>query len=347
MVVTCGQGWCFVVYLIVCLHVASQSKDWGTYAVACRAWNASSQDSTRQYLPGWQLKQLCICSHVQLQGNSDSPPQIGAYLSYQGFPVRFVWGRRLNLFSLNFCPLDIELQVVFVPLLGVTFLVTARCQLSIEQLSWYPSFIYVIDMAEPVKLSLDYLSFNAYRASSTENFLIPTRESIWLTEGSMCETPPAAWYVSGTGSMFHSCIGVKEGLMFYKLSSLIDRWMSLCCKTFAQNLPSAQLAFWIWAATSLSRDPLMYIVLSSYVKESMFFQLCAINGDAWLSKDTVWSRLEEDFCLPEADHQTKHLQCFSKSVDDCFEVVFLMDHQVAVISKRYFSNKSLQCLFLL
>ena len=146
-------------------------------------------------------------------------------------------------------------------------------------------------MTEPVKLSLDYLSFNAYRASSTENFLIPTRESIWLTKGSMCETPSAAWYVSGTGSMFHSCIVVKEGLMFYKLSSLIDRWMSLCCKTFVQNLPSAQLAFWIWAATSLSRDPLMYIVLSSYVKESMFFSTMCYQ---W------WCMAVKGHCLEQA-----------------------------------------------
>ena len=46
-------------------------------------------------------------------------------------------------------------------------------------------------------------------------------------------------------------------------------------------------------------------------KRVIAFQLCAISGDAWLSTDTVWRRLEQDFCLPLADHQAKRqFQCY-------------------------------------
>ena len=51
----------------------------------------------------------------------------------------------------------------------------------------------------------------------------------------------------------------------------MDRQLSQCCRTFVQSLPSAWLVFWIRAVISLLKDPLLDIVLSRFLKESMFF----------------------------------------------------------------------------
>ena len=84
-------------------------------------------------------------------------------------------------------------------------------------------------------------------------------------------------------------------------------------------------------------------MLDIVFKRVNIFQLCAIDDIAWLSRDTVWSRLE-DICLPEADCQVKHLGCFGKSDDSCLEVILLMGNEGKVISKQHFGNKSLQDL---
>ena len=77
-------------------------------------------------------------------------------------------------------------------------------------------------------------------------------------------------------------------------------------------------------------------------KKVKVFQLCAINGDAQLSRDTVWSKVEEDLHLPQAECKAKHLGCFDKSVDDCLEMAFMIGHESTFISKQCFSNKPLQ-----
>ena len=151
VVISCGPGWCFIIYSTVYLHVASQPKGWGTYVVVYWAWNASCWDRSW----GSSVSVVtCNCKAMAMV-----LLEVGACLSYQGLPYRFAWSRGLKLFGLNFFPLDIELHIVLVPLLWAIILAAARCQMPIEQLLWYSSFIHVSHVARPMKLSLDYLSF--------------------------------------------------------------------------------------------------------------------------------------------------------------------------------------------
>ncbi|KAK3783322.1 hypothetical protein RRG08_044331 [Elysia crispata] len=63
-------------------------------------------------------------------------------------------------------------------------------------------------------------------------------------------------------------------------------------------------------------------------------ELDTVNGDCWLGSCCVWNWLEQDFCFPRTDCQSKQFSRICEAVDNDLKVALLVYHEGIVICKH-------------
>ena len=231
-------------------------------------------------LLGLGLMQLCVYSYMQLWGNCNGPPS-KVVLSFLTKAHHLDLSETEDSNCLGWiCAHLIEDLRLFWYLF-----IACGCQnaITLVQLFWYPSFAHVGDMAGPMKLNFDYLSFSAYR-QLYQGFTV-----LWFCSATDLHDWPKDACVKlfqlldifpEKGPWFTAVQMWKKDYCIINLQ-IMDRQMSLHCKAGVWSLLSTWQASWIQGVISLSRNPLPNIVLPRDLKDLTFFNcvlLIVIHG---------------------------------------------------------------------